>query len=501
MSTDKLFKMKKIILLLSIVVFFSACSDFLVEDTSSIMSADSDVMKTEKGLNSALVGMYKPLSYTWRTGLGNSSTQGVCMGDDILTTHKAANKADFREFDQFNVTDINYRLAFIWDGAYKSIQGANLIIDNYQDATGDQDVINQIAGEAYYLRAYNYFWIARMWEKAPLMLHSQNFELQSLSVESSDQQTLYDQIISDCDAALATMTSDTRIQPGRAGKASVLALKAEALLHMAGYPLKQTDKYAEAAKVAKELIDNKTKYGVALMDDFADLWQAENDGNSEEIFALTFLGTSENWNGNALYGSANRPGDEGGWDDIMCEISFFTNYPEQYRKDVTFKSSIETKRKGKTIHIPWTEFKTGRPYFKKFEGEANNWYLGQSLPLERFAEVYFIYAEAEVMSGGNKAAATEAVNKIVRRAYHEPLNTPGTHDYSADQLTQDVILQEKAYEFAGEWVRWFDLVRTEKVEQANASKNADDLQPIGGIDKSDYFMPIPATETQVNKNL
>ena len=156
----------------------SSCSDFLTEDTSTILAADSEVMQTEEGLTSALTGMYKPLSFTWRSGLGNSSTQGVCMGSDDLTTHKAANKADFREFDQFNVTDINYRLQFIWDGAYKSIQGANMIIDNYEVATGDKNVINQIAGEAYFLRAYNYFWIARLWEKAPLMLHSQNFTVE-----------------------------------------------------------------------------------------------------------------------------------------------------------------------------------------------------------------------------------------------------------------------------------------------------------------------------------
>lgn len=493
--------MKKILLFLLTTALFAACTDFLEEDTSTIMSADSDVMKTEKGLSSALVGMYKPLSFTWQSGLGNSSTQGVCMGDDILTTHKAANKADFREFDQYNVTDINYRLQFIWDGAYKSIQGANLIIDNYEQAQGNQDVIKQIAGEAYFLRAYNYFWIARLWEKAPLMLHSQNFQLDFLSVKAATQEQLYNQIIEDCDMALQTMTSDVRLQPGRAGKASVLALKAEALLHMAGYPLKKTEKYAEAAKVAKELIDNRAKYGVALLPDFADLWQAENDGNSEEVFALTFLGTTENWNGNALYGAANRPGDEGGWDDVMCELAFFNNYPDQYRKDVTFKTYVETKRKGKTVQIPWTEFATGRPYFKKFEGEANNWYLGQSLPLERFAEVYFIYAEAELLSGGDKAAALEALNTIVRRANHVNLYTPSSYDYSESQLTRDLILREKAYEFAGEWVRWFDLVRTETLEQAITSKDPDDLQPIGTVGHEDYFMPVPATETQVNQNL
>ncbi len=494
-------EMKKLILFLFIATFLSACSDFLEEDTSTIMSDDSEAIKTETGMFSALIGAYKPMSYTWNTGLGNSNTQGVCCGDDILTTHKARNKADFREFDQFNVNDINYRLQFIWDGAYKAIQGANLIIDNYEEATGDQDNIMQYAGEAYFLRAYNYFWVARMWEEAPILLHSQTFDFDYLTMEPSDQLALYNQIIADCDLALATMVSDTRVQPGRASKGSVMALKAEALLHMAGYPLKQTAKYAEAAAVAKDLIDDRAIYGLGLVDDWADLWQAEHDGNSEEVFAITFLGTSQNWNGNALYGSANRPADEGGWNDICAEITFFNNYPDQYRKDLTYKTSIEKDIDGVMTTIPWQDFESARPFFQKFEGERNNWYLGQSLPLERFAEVYLIYAEAELMSGGDVDEALEALNIIVRRAYNQPLYTASVYDYTAAQLTQDLILTEKAREHAGEWVRWFDLVRTEKVEEANSTKDPDDLQPIGGLDKSDYFMPIPATETQVNPNL
>jgi len=490
--------MKKYIILFSVLALFSGCSDFLEEDTSTIMTIDGDVMQTEEGLVSAMAGMYKPMSYTWQSGYGNSSTQGVCMGSDDLTTHKAANKADFREFDQFNVTDLNYRLAFIWDGAYKSIQSANMIIDNYKTVEGDQEVINQIAGEAYFIRAYNYFWIARMWENAPIVLHSQSYDENSLTMQPSNQAALYNQIIEDCDAAFETMTSDTRVQPGRAGKGSVLALKAEALLHMAGYPLKMTEKYAEAASVARDLIDHKATYGLDLMTDWANLWQAEYDGNSEEVFALTFVGTAENWSGNALYGSANRPGEEYGWDDIMCELTFFNNYPNQYRKDYTF-TTWTNNADGDSVH--WTGFATARPYFKKFAGEVNNWYLGQSLPLERFAEVYFIYAEATLMSGGSLDAAAEALNTIVRRAYNEPLYTAGAHDYTPAELTRDIILQEKAWEFAGEWVRWFDLVRTEKVEEANATKDPDDIQPIGTIGKEDYFMPVPATETQVNPNL
>ena len=79
--------MKKYIILFSVLALFSGCSDFLEEDTSTIMTIDGDVMQTEEGLVSAMAGMYKPMSYTWQSGYGNSSTQGVCMGSDDLTSY------------------------------------------------------------------------------------------------------------------------------------------------------------------------------------------------------------------------------------------------------------------------------------------------------------------------------------------------------------------------------------------------------------------------------
>jgi hypothetical protein len=115
------------------------------------------------------------------------------------------------------------------------------------------------------------------------------------------------------------------------------------------------------------------------------------------------------------------------------------------------------------------------------------------------AEVYLIYAEAQVMATGNTsdASALEAVNKIVRRAAGLDPNTP---DASVDltSATQDRIVQEKAWEFAGEYCRWFDLVRLQKVEEVVAKKDTADLQPKGPIK---YYFPLPASETLANPSL
>lgn len=468
----------------------TACSDFLEEDLSAQITPEGSALKNEKGLTAALAGTYKPLTWTWNSGLGNASTQAVLMGGDDLTTHKASNKADFREFDQFNVTSNNGRLPFVWSGAYKSIQGANNIIANYEGATGDPDVINQIAGEAFFLRAYNYYWIVRLWGEAPLMLNTHVFDEADLSVSKSSVAELYAQIVLDLQQAEALM-GDSKPQPGRANRGTAKAVLANVYLSMAGWPMNETARYADAAAKAKEVIDNADTYGFGLLDDFADLWDAANNGNREEVFALNFW-AGDWYNGNAIYGSAARPGDAGGWDDFFSEITFFENFPEGARKDATFLTSI-----GDTLD--WQDFNTGRPYYQKFFGPENNWLNAVSLPLMRMAEVHLIYAEAQVMATGNPAdpAALASVNRIVRRAAGLPPNTP---DASVDltSASQNHIVQEKAWELAAEYSRWFDLVRLQKVEEVIAAKHPDDLQPLGGIS---YFLPLPGSETQANPSL
>lgn len=485
--------MKNIALIIFITFFVISCTDFLEEDLSTQVTSESGALSDVVGLTSALAGAYHPLTATWGSGLGNASTQAILMGGDDLTTHKASNKADFREFDQFKIATANGRLPFVWNGAYKSIQGSNNIIANYQNAKGDEAAIRQIAGEAYFLRAYNYFWIVRLWGEAPLLLQTQTFTEDVLSVSKSPIVDIYAQIIADMTFA-EDLLGNTKPAPGRVCKGTAKAMLAEIYLTMAGWPLNQTSNYALAASKAKELIDNEATYGLGLMDDFAQLWPSATqnfDGNKEEVFALNFWG-GDWYNGNAAYGLAARPGEENGWDDYFSEITFFNQFPEGYRKDVTFQTQLSD-------GTPWQEFMTQRPYYKKLQGPKQDWQNAVSMPLERMAEVYLTYAEAQIMATGNTsdASALEAVNKIVRRAAGLPINTP---DISVDwtSATQDEIVQEKAWEFAGEYCRWFDLVRLQKVEEVLATKDPNDLQPLGTVT---YFLPLPASETLANPNL
>jgi hypothetical protein len=493
--------MKKISYIIMLILIVTSCENFYEEDLSTLITAESGALTSEQGLFAALSGTYKPMAQVWSRGFGNASTAAILMGGDDLTTHKASNKADFREFDQYLVTNTNQRLPFVWNGAYKVIQGANNIIANYENAVGNQTTIKQIAGEAYFLRAYNYFWIVRLWGKAPLVLNTQNYSDELLKVTVSSEADIYAQIISDLEQSF-TLMADKKPQPGRAGKGTAKAVLAQVYLQMTGWPLKDASKYALAASTAKDVIDNRVAYGFDLMPNYIDLWESPTlkaSGNKEEVFAINFLGPGTGSSGNGWVGIAATPSDRGGWDDYFAEITFFNNFPAGTRKDVTFDIGF-TNSNG--VYVPWTNYQVKRPYYKKLQGSKLDWNNAISMPLIRLAEIYMIYAEAQRMATGNPSDpdALEAFNKIKRRGAGKPLNTPDV-TVDATSLTQQQIIDEKGWEFAGEFSRWFDLVRLELVQSVVTSKDADELPNDAPITDKVYYLPLPFIETQGNPSL
>lgn len=77
----------------------------------------------------------------------------------------------------------------------------------------------------------------------------------------------------------------------------------------------------------------------------------------------------------------------------------------------------------------------------------------------RFAEMYMIAAEAEFQLG-NPDLAADYINVIrTRAAKKTPVDHTADMQVSGDDITLDFILEERAREFAGEHMRWFDVKR------------------------------------------
>ena len=486
-------KLFQILFLAALIATSTGCKHYLEEKTNGSLFG-ADALKSQQGLEAALTGAYKGWASTWGTGFLHATAIAATMGGDDVTTHKASNKSDFREFDQFNVPATNQRTQALYSGCYKAIQGANNVIANYKNTTGSKATIDAIAGEAYFIRAVSYYWLVRLYGKIPLLTNP-NFSDSLLTMGKSEQAEVYKLIEADLTAAEG-LVPDNKRDPGRPNKGTVKAYLADVYLTEAGWPLKQTEKYTLAAAKAKEVIDNKDLYGFQLLPTYAQVF--ENDpaanGTPETVFQLSaFMGEGSTTNAN--YGWSAMPGEESGWDDFFAEINFFNSFPAGPRKDVTFRTVFN---KGDSTTITWQESQTQHPYYQKFyiKGEVKNWASSVPETMMRYAHVLTIYAEAQARAtGAADDLAYECINSIRQRAGLTPLSGLAGPEFAA------AVVQERAWEFAAERTRWFDLLRLEMVEQANANKDVNDLQPIGEITKEDYTFPLPFSETSVNPNL
>ena len=476
-----------------ICILFAAigCKKTLQEDPKGQVVGSSAV-STVDGLNAALTGAYKPLGNTWTTGFMTAAIVGVLMGSDDLTTHPASNKASFREFDQFNVSPMNGNLSQIWAGCYKSIQGANNIINNYKNTVGDAASINQIVGEAYFLRALDYFWLIRLWDSIPLIT-SEVYTPEVLHVGRTGPADIYALIEKDL-AQADSLMQDKKTGDGRASRGAAKALLAEVYLTEGGWPLNNQAKYALAAAKAKEVIDNKTAYGFDLSPDLATLWSniASGTKSVEEVFALHACGTCSSGTSNAVFGLSPMPAEENGWDDYFSEITFFNQFPAGVRKDVTFHTTI-SKPDGTTI--PWQQTAVKHPYYAKFRlpGGKTIWQTSATLPLMRYAQVLLTYAEAQARA--DNAPNTQAytcINAIRSRAGLSPLSGLSASDFV------NAAISERAWEFAGEYNRWFDIARLQLLPAINAVRDPSENAVIGPVS---YTLPIPGGDVLLNSNL
>jgi starch-binding outer membrane protein, SusD/RagB family len=119
----------------------------------------------------------------------------------------------------------------------------------------------------------------------------------------------------------------------------------------------------------------------------------------------------------------------------------------------------------------------------------------------RFAEMYLIAAEAEFRLGNSQAAANY-INVIrTRAAKKAPVNQTAAMQVTPAQVNIQFILDERAREFAGEQIRWFDLKRSLTPDEWVARIKT--LNPdITAVQTFHRLRPIPQVELDalLNKN-
>ena len=424
---------------------------------------------------------------------------------------------------------------------YTSIIICNrLIFDltGYERAPG----LDQFLGEAYFLRAYNYFKLVRIFGRIPLVLDIDvNYD-----TKLAGYLTIYESIISDLNNAvnyLPETASSSRIRGITPNQGVVKALQAEVYLTMAGYPLNETGYYSMAAEKAREVIENADFYGFGLADDFAELWDWETHDSPESILRY-YKEPGKEFPNVPLYR-------ENWWTYLPAsETHYYKQFPANYRKEITLTTrfnkvirytvdSTEYKElvmmnvnpddvceflktcfgKKQTFNFETDLIRSNLPFLHlyNFRSRFELWDYAyrQNIPFStyfhvlRYAQTMLTYAEASARSGNPDDMTYETLNMVRRRSYKQPVKVPSEHDILPGSLSPgelaDTVVAERKWELCHEIEgRWFDIIRLDLLDEIASVRNPKEME-FGGMDDlfegNKYFVPLPKTDIWLNPNL
>lgn len=490
--------MKKIIkrilyvgFLISTIATVHSCID-LEEDTSSILSIEN--LKSESGVTAALSPIYRSMlaAYTHPHAGGVPS-----YGADDRTTWWAGNKSPLRVFDRFDYgSGENSDILWLdrgWNAYWETIYNANTLIEGLKTSTAPDEVIRSADGEARFLRALAYFHLVRTNGNMPIILDGYT---PTGAEERATVLANYLHIEEDLIIAESNLPGPEAVKSvGRVSAGAAKALLADVYLTWAGWPVKDASKNQLAAAKAKEVID-LNYYSLMPIDQ---LWLLSGQNSNESVFSMQFSEAEDLRNG---WPAGTSFHEARGWSDMYPELQFFYDFPEGARKDFTFLTEIPQRgvKQGQIFDKdpatkPWQDSQRKHPMYKKF-ALSENLSLGgrtsgyRAFEVIRYAEVLLIYAEAQARVGEN-ASSIEALNQVKRRAMGLPYDIV---DASVDVLTATPheVIDEKGWELAGEYKRWYDLIRSERLEEITAKRDpAEQVDLVRQPDKSHYITPIP----------
>ncbi len=496
--------MKKYIFLIVVMIGISSCDNSYLDETPKGSLTPANFYKTNNDLNMATAA----LSIQLNGAFNQTGGLAVTYGADDISVQRTGNKFGYSDFDTFNATSSNDRMTVWWNGFYATIKSSNALIKNYPNASeATETQRNNAGGYAHFARALSYFFLTRVWGAVPVPTEA----IVYTDLPDSQPAEVYELIVADLKMA-ETMLPDhwdgVRVQNGVdvfPTKGSAKALLANVYLTMAGWPLKQTDKYALAADKAKEVIDGKGTWGYNLEPNSANLFDIQYKYNHETVYGCYYNANIPVWsweNGNMSGPNSFAPEDEGGWSDGYGEIAFYNKFPEGPRKDATYQKVYFLNGNPNTPG-DYTQTIRKHPYFLKYRFDdsynktthtASNWWGSMTVPVIRYAEVLLTYAEAKAMSASPDATAYAAINEVRTRAGLSNL-TSGL----SQTAFRDAVIAERGWEFAGgePASRWFDLIRTETVAKVLADRDASEEELINipsDANHTYYWAPIPVVK-------
>ena len=270
--------------LLSIFFLFSRCEnlDYVPADQLS----NTNFWKTEEHARQAAVGMYAAMKQPWCFGMEFTFDMATDLADG---TNPWADVSRGTTFSSSSSSVQNH-----FQHLYELVHRSNTVIRNVVGMEIDQEIIDQVTGEAKFLRALAYFRLMTAWGGVPYYDETRDINLEFATVTDprSSEEEIRQHILDDLNDAISKLPVDWSSDYGRATKGAAYALRGKVYLF--------NKEWKKAIDDFEEIVYNKNdNYGYALHDDYEDLFRLyEGRSSKEMIFSVQSI--DGNVNGHAL---------------------------------------------------------------------------------------------------------------------------------------------------------------------------------------------------------
>jgi len=471
------------ILLTAFLTIIISCSDDFVERPVEYSIDSENYFNSKAEYESALIGAYDLLQSTAINVLMSeiASDNSLCGGNSPTDV------PSYQQIDDMIHTPVNVMLKKSWDFMFAGIQRCNYILE-FKDKT-EFEGKDQIIAETRFLRAYYHFELVKWFGGIPMKGDERFVPGDETTIPRSSVEEVYASIYEDLIFASENL-DPVAYEQGRATRGAALALLGKAYLYEAS-STNQVAKYELAASTLQKVI-NSGLY--TLVQNYDEIFEMDGENGPESVFEVQYTdvegasyGQEQYFEGNVMVGYSGPYGYEGplftAGNNFNLPVQEVVDAFEEddLRKDVTILDMISwMEETGATYTIQHENtFYFNRKYIPRKRSENAALDLKLTNPNNyraiRYSDVLLMAAEAYSKSG-NDAKAAEYLNVVRDRAFGDQnhrITYTGSNLYNA-------ILAERRVEFAGEGLRFFDLVRTGRAAQEidGFTANKNELFPI-----------------------
>ena len=466
--------------------FLVSCEEFMEPDSPSTFNDEyifSNVDDARKAVNS----IYVQFSHDgFRSRLSNNMTANT----DIAHSSGWPSSGDRYQLWDLRPQLNNGDLRYVWEIGYKAIRDANIAIEGLQKSkafnssdAATANMMKQLLGEAYTLRAYWYSMLTFYFGDVPFITEAPKAGV-DFNKPRMDRNEILTAVINDLIEIEDDMMWAEQLPYGieQVNREYTLGMIARLSLQRGGYYLTpdmqmvRPNDYLEYYQLAKDyslkLITLKDR---PLPDDYRQVFMNQNKFvspvNSDVLFEVPFaIGEGDvGWNiGIRVNGGVDALHNYGSGSNYlnMTPTYYYSFDPQDERRDVV-NNLYYIDKDNKTYLVDVNDISQGkwsRHFLDTPPGKATAKGTGINWPMMRYADVLLMFAEAENELNGPTAAAQAAFKRVRQRAFPEAESAAKVEQYVADVSSSqgeffEAIVDERAWELGGEMIRRYDLIR------------------------------------------